>query len=185
MERRDILKMACMLTGSAMLAPLTSTLVHASIKNQTSAGKAQFFSGTIFSQLKEVMDAILPRTDTPSASDVNTHGIMDSMFANVFDKAYKEKFLARFEVLQEHLNRQSFFGASADKQLAILKAIEKTSSDSKNAVFNAYLDLKQQTISYYLATEEVAENHLNYLPIPMQYIPDISVKEVGGKAWAE
>ncbi|WP_371193815.1 gluconate 2-dehydrogenase subunit 3 family protein [Glaciecola sp. SC05] len=188
MERRDILKLAAALTGSAMLSPLTSSLLYASV-NDASAGTLNrtpaFFSKEVYAQLTQVMDVILPRTDTPSASDVKVPSIMDNMFNKVFKHGYRDEFLKRFALLQGYLAEQNFASADADAQLSIIKGIEAKSYNKQDPVYRAYIDLKQQTISYYLATEEVAEKHLNYLPIPVQYIPRISVKEVGGKAWAE
>ncbi|GBL05354.1 gluconate 2-dehydrogenase subunit 3 family protein [Glaciecola sp. KUL10] len=189
MHRRDILKYATALTGAAMLSPLTSSLLHASVKDV--AGKStlnsapMFFSKDVFVQLVQIMDTILPRTDTPSASDVNVPIIMDNMFDKVFKADYKDKFLNRFNTLQNHLSEHGFASATDDEKLSIIKKIESRSIDRADPVYRAYIDLKQQTVSYYLATEEVAEKHLNYLPIPIQYIPRISLKDVGGKAWAE
>lgn len=188
MERRDILKLAAAMTGSAMLSPLTSTLLQASVTDKASmvlTKTPRFFSAKVYAQLIQVMDAILPRTDTPSASDVNVPGIMDNMFNKVFKPGYRSAFLKRFSVLQAYLDTQGFATKDAAGQLSILKSIEAKSTDQQDPVYRAYTDLKQQTISYYLATEEVAEKHLNYLPIPVDYVPRISVKEVGGKRWAE
>lgn len=188
MERRDILKLAAVITGSAMLSPLTSTLLNASVIGNESLALSKsptFFSPQVYAQLTQIMDVILPRTDSPSASDVNVPLIMDNMFNTVFKPGYKTEFLRRFSLLQQYLNKQDFYSSNGTTQLNIIKAIETRSKEQKDQVYRAYIDLKQQAISYYLATEEVAEKHLNYLPIPVQYIPRISVKEVGGKRWAE
>jgi len=47
-----------------------------------------------------------------------------------------------------------------------------------------YNQIRQQTISYYLSTEEINTKYLNYLPVPGKYQPCISLEEAGGKAWA-
>lgn len=48
----------------------------------------------------------------------------------------------------------------------------------------SYRHIKQQTIAYFLSTEEISTNHLNYLPVPGKYEACISLESVGGKAWA-
>lgn len=188
MERRDILKLAAAMTGSAMLSPLTSSMLYASV-GQKAGHKASstpaFFKAGVFNALSQIMDVILPRTDSPSATDVNVPGIMDNMFNKVFKPGYRSTFLKRFAVLQAYLSEKQFFESDANEQLSIIKAIEARSNSERDAVYRAYIDLKQQTVSYYLATEEVAEKHLNYLPIPVNYVAQISVEEVGGKKWAE
>ncbi|WP_395344422.1 gluconate 2-dehydrogenase subunit 3 family protein [Ningiella sp. W23] len=193
MQRRDILKLAASVTGAAILAPLSSSMLYASVKNtsgrillgsETREAPA-FFSPDSFEQLRQIMDVILPRTDTPSASDVNTHWIFDNMFTRVFKPDYRNAFLKKFAQLEGYLNKQNFADSDSSTQLSIIQAIEARSEEKRDEVYSAYIDIKQQTISYYLTTEQIAENHLNYLPIPVQYIPCISVKELGGKAWAE
>ncbi len=49
---------------------------------------------------------------------------------------------------------------------------------------NFYTEVKQQTIAYYLASEEISTKYLNYLPVPGEYKACIPLSEVGGKAWA-
>ena len=55
---------------------------------------------------------------------------------------------------------------------------------SLNMKWVAYLNFKQQTVAYYLSTEEVATKFLTYLPVPGKYEACITVEEAGGKAWA-
>lgn len=192
MDRRDILKYAAMLTGAAIYAPLTTSLLTGCSKQaettMATAGvktKGQFFDDKTFDLLTQIMDVILPKTDTPSASEVNVNGIMDNMFAKVFKPHYQKEFLKKFAALEGVLTKSGFHNASPAKQLEIIQLLESTPADQQTEVYRAYIDIKQQTVSYYLSTEEIAENHLNYLPVPGGYTPSISVKEVGGKAWAE
>ncbi len=194
MERRDILKYAASITGVAICAPLTtSLLVGCSSEKPISMAvavpladkKPAFFDQEAFKLLTQLMDVILPRTDTPSASDVEVSLIMDNMFNKVFEDDYRQDFLKRFVQLKDYLETQNFAISGPKEQLAVVKTIEATPDNEKNSVFRSYIDIKQQTISYYLATEEVAEKHLNYLPIPGGYTPCISLEEAGGKAWAE
>lgn len=181
MNRRDILRYAATLTGAAICAPLSTNVLAAAVVGKK---EPQFFEPKTFTSITQIMDVILPRTDSPSASDVNVNFIMDNMYRNVFDAPYQVRFMKRFTKLNDYLIQKSFYHQSAEKKLTILQDVEKLRKQEGNPVFQAFLDLKQQTIAYYLSTEEVAENFLNYLPVPGGYEPCISVKEVGGKAWA-
>jgi hypothetical protein len=191
MQRRDILKFAASLTGSAIFSPLTISLLSSTqanaktlISGASGANAPAFFETSTFRLITQIMDVVLPKTDTPSASDVNVHWIMDNMFNKVFKDGYRKRFLRNFAHLAQYLSEQNFEQVSAPQQLAIIKSIEAFEENQRDDVYRAYIDLKQQTISYYLATEEVAEQHLSYLPIPGQYTPCITVEEAGGKAWA-
>ncbi|MDU0352615.1 gluconate 2-dehydrogenase subunit 3 family protein [Paraglaciecola aquimarina] len=131
----------------------------------------------------QIMDVILPKTDSPSATEVNVHMIMDNMFHKVFTPNYKKSFLQSFAKLNLYLTSKQFHTASPKEQTELLLQLENAKDAAQG--FKAYIDIKQQSIAYYLSNEEIAENYLNYLPIPDGYTARISVAEVGGKAWAE
>jgi|SaaInl59LU_5_DNA_1037362.scaffolds.fasta_scaffold01547_6 hypothetical protein len=192
MNRREILKFAASLTGSAIIAPLSVNLLTNLTANSSAnlAGKGSltqlaFFTPEQFTLITHIMDVILPRTDSPSASDVKTNWIMDNMFNTVFEDKYKMRFIKNLKLLQTHLAKQHFSNESSSSQLAILLELETAPKEQRDNVHRAFTDIKQQTISYYLATETIAEQHLNYLPIPGAYTACVSLEEVGGKAWAE
>lgn len=193
MNRRQILKYATTLTGTALCAPLTSAMLVGCSEKATStdsipstlAGKQPaFFSQDAFQLLTKIMDTILPKTDSPAASEVEVNFIMDNMLNKIFDKNYQSNFLKKFAVLQNYLEKEGYSSVSPEKQVNIIKTIENTPNDQRTEAYWSYIDIKQQTVSYYLLTEEVAENHLNYLPIPGEWKPCISLEEVGGKKWA-
>ncbi|MDN4500972.1 gluconate 2-dehydrogenase subunit 3 family protein [Alteromonadaceae bacterium BrNp21-10] len=190
MNRRQILKYAAMVTGTAICAPLTTAMLSG-CTDQTSipptagsASAAQFFSADEFKLLTQLIDVILPKTDTPAASEVGVHLIIDNMFAKVYDPEYQSKFTTLLAELNQHLQDKDFFSASKQQQVILLKALETVSEDQRNNAYWSYIDIKQQTVVFYLSTEEIAENHLNYLPIPGEYKPCVSLEELGGKAWA-
>jgi hypothetical protein len=188
MNRRDILKYTAMLTGTALCAPLTSAMlsgcspqpVVATTGSSTPA--LHFFSQDDFQLLSQIMDVILPKTDSPSATDVGTNLMMDQMFGLVFKLDYQDKFNGLFAELRQYLAANKFSQLQSAQQVALLQALEL--EDKESHAYWAYIDIKQQTVSYYLSCEQIAENYLNYLPIPGEYKPCVSLAELGGKAWA-
>jgi hypothetical protein len=151
MERRDILKLAAAMTGSAMLSPLTSSMLYASVGKKAglkATSSPAFFNAGVFNALSQIMDVILPRTDSPSATDVNVPGIMDNMFNKVFKPGYRSAFLKRFAVLREYLSKESFFESDPNKQLSIIKAIEAKSNSEQDAVY------RFKTTDYFLLSSD-------------------------------
>ena len=73
---------------------------------------------------------------------------------------------------------------NSETQLEQLKGIVTSTEEKDQMAKSAFLEFKQQTIAYYLSTEEIATNYLNYLPVPGTYESCISLESVGGKAWA-
>ncbi len=182
MDRRSIIKYAAALTGMSILSPLS---VEVLASNDVNTNKPQFFSQPDFQLLTSVLDTILPKTDTPSACDVNVHYIMDNMLSRVFNTNYQVTFMKRFTSLKSYLMQKDFLLLNANQKLTVIQALENEKRKGNELFYLGYIDLKQQGVSYYLSTEEVAENHLNYLPVPGKYIPSKSVKALNGKAWAE
>jgi hypothetical protein len=189
MNRRDILKYTAYATGAAVCTPLLSSILSGCMPDTTNYDAdfmPQFFSEEEFRTVNGLIDTILPKTSSPAASEVGVDKTIDVMVGTVYKKADREAFRERFLVLQEFLEEQgggkAFYKLSAEEKLKLLKQLE--SEEGTADARSAYLELKQQTVAYYLSTEEVAKNFLNFLPIPGGYEACIPLVDVGGKAWA-
>ena len=178
MTRREILKYTSLLTGTAIAAPLMTSVLSGCHEGHTAVAdyKPQFFSSEDFGFLSELIDVILPKSDSPAASEVGVHQLIDRMVAEVYDesaqKAYQEEFSALKNGLTDH---------QGDNMLA---ALNNLLGDAETPARKALLTIKQQTVAYYLSTEEVSKNFLNYLPVPGEYEGCITTESVGHKAWA-
>lgn len=190
------------MTGAAVSLPLMSTLLTG-CKTDAVATKPDFtlsfFNEEEFSFIKGMIDTILPETDSPSASAVGVHKMIDSMLSATYTKEdaanYREGFDAFKKYLQDGMEGNTFnyqlekmeegkkfLELSQDERTKILKALD-ASTDNQEAK-DGYLALKQQTIGYYLNTEEIGTKFLNYLPVPGEYDGCIDLASVDGKAWA-
>jgi hypothetical protein len=178
MTRREILKYTSLLTGTAIAAPLMTSVLSGCHEGHTAVAdyEPQFFSSEDFSFLTELIDVILPKSDSPAASEVGVHQLIDKMVAEVYDepaqKAYQEQFSALKNGLADHQGDD------------LLTALNNLLTDTGSASRGALLTIKQQTVAYYLSTEEVSMNFLNYLPVPGEYEGCITTESVGNKAWA-
>jgi len=181
MKRRDILRYTAYVTGAAITAPIASTFVSGC--KLASADEIQVLAPKFFKDpddmklLYKIVDTILPATDSPSATDVGVPEIIDNMVGEVYSIEDQNAYRAGFDVLAKYINDQ-------DDALGALEALEANDASDLEAEKKAYLQLKQQTVAYYLSTEEIGTNYLNYLPVPGAYNGCISLEEAGGKAWA-
>lgn len=196
MNRREVLRYTAWITGSAISASLASAILSGCSEqpieqNQakgtnisSSASLLHFFTPEQFTLVGLLADTILPRTDSPSATDVKVHTTLDFMLGQVFDSAYQTTFKSDWLALEKHLNQQQFLQLEPPAQIDVLQALELSQKDETADAKKALVEFKQQVIAYYLTTEEIGKNFLNYLPIPGFYKPCISVDEVNNKAWA-
>ncbi|HMC01463.1 MAG TPA: gluconate 2-dehydrogenase subunit 3 family protein, partial [Flavobacteriaceae bacterium] len=137
----------------------------------------QFFNDEGFSLIKNLVDTILPRTDSPSATDVGVHQMIDTIVGKVYTKEQQQNFTKRFSSLKSYLGNSKNYTES-------LQELLNPSEENNKLAQEALLDLKQQTVLYYLNTKEISTTYLNYLPVPGKYKACISLEEVDGKAWA-
>lgn len=188
MDRRQILKYTAMLTGAAICAPITGMMLSGcseQVKTEvTLTSDLHFFSSDDFQLITRLMDVILPKTDSPSASEVKVNYIVDNQLGRAYDSEYQQKFVAQFAELKSYLQANKFASLSVQKQEALLLGLESLPPEQRNNAYWSYIDIKQQTVAFYLSTEQIAENYLNYLPIPGEYKPCVPLADLGGKAWA-
>jgi len=188
MTRREILKYTALATGTAIATPLVTSLFSgckpdvAKLPNY----KPLFFDENQFSILKKLVDIILPKTDSPAATEVGVQNIIDTMLAQVYTSEEQVEYKKGFQNMLEYLNG----GAEQMEEVASKLSLEKlqqliTSTDeAAKPAKDAFSQLRQQTVAYYLSTEEIGKNYLNYLPVPGEYEACIQLSDVGGKAWA-
>lgn len=186
-KRRQILKYTAYITGAAVTLPLATTLLSGC--KTDAAGKIKdyvpvFFSKEEMTDIQCLVDVILPKTDSPAASEVGVHKMIDSM-SKIYLPVKKDEYRKAFEAFTSYIKNKAgekqYKDLPEGEKLSILKNL--TGSEDELA-YSALMELKQQTIAYYLNTEEVATNFLNYDPVPGDYIGCIPLSQVGGKKWA-
>lgn len=198
MNRRQILQYTAWITGSAVSTSLAGAVLSGCSEAPSGTGDSQasapadnaelpilhYFTPAQFRQLSRLVDVLLPRTDSPSATDVKVHTTMDSMMGLIMDDTYKTQFKELWLGLLAYLDQHGFAGLDEPAQVALLSELELSQAAATAVPRQALLEVKQQAIAYYLTTEEVAKNHLNYVPVPGKYEPCIPVESVNNKAWA-
>ena len=177
-----------MSTGALLSAPLIGSLLtscETQVKKPSSNYKSVFFDENEFELLYELVDLILPKTDSPSGTEMGVDQMIDKILAEVYSSKDQKEYLQRYKMLEEYLIKTMNFGKQDDaSKLEILKSLSKSDSSDLEWERKAFLEIRQQSIAYYLTTEEISKNYLNYLPIPGDYEACISVQDVDNKAWA-
>lgn len=164
--------------------------------------------------LTKLVDIILPKTDTPSASETQVHLFIDRFADQVMDKEQQEFFkmsMSRFmEKALKDSGKEKAGDLSAENLETVLATSLKVTKEDEVKNFDAIkqyneaiaegkealLDdgisrfafannLRGMTIWGYKSSEYVGEEVLEYLPIPGEYIGCADLNELtGGKAWS-
>lgn len=200
--------------GYSVATPTLISLMQ-SCKNEVALEwTPDFFSKDEGAALTRLVDIILPKTDTPSASEVQVHIFIDRFVDQVAEKEeqdFAKMSMGRFldKALQNSGKEKAGELTSEDLEPVLAEALKVTKDDEMKNLeaiqqYNeamaegkeANLDdsisrfafaknLRDMTIWGYKTSEYVGEQVLEYLPVPGEYIGCGDVQELtGGKAWS-
>lgn len=207
MNRREILRYTAVATGAALSAPFaTAFLTGCRAEPAVEPYLPEFFSQEEYDFILRFADIIIPRTDTPGASDVGVPQTIDKMVAVVFNAETQEEARMGLQLLRARIDQDTaeggFMAMDDEAALAHLTAIDNhfkdpVTEEAINAMTEAeaqeiamaeretYFELKGMVVANYFGSKEVATTQLAYLPVPGEYIPCGDLQELtGGKAWA-
>lgn len=211
MKRRSALKNMGMVFGYSVAAPtLLSILQSCKDKPAYADWTPSFFDKEKGYGLAQTVDVILPKTDTPSATEVNVHVFIDEFIAQVlpeeqqnFVKSRMDSFMAKVldnsgkdnlmdveaadiePVLKTYLRKRTDDEEEAHSE-AINNYMEaimnggQASLDDDIASFSFANDVRDLATWAYKSSEKVGEEVLAYLPIPGEYIACGDLQELTG-----
>jgi hypothetical protein len=214
MDRRKALRNMGLALGYTVATPTLISIVQ-SCKNETElAWTPDFFTKDEGAALTKLVDIIIPKTDTPSASETQVHLFIDRFSEQVM-KPQQQEFLRRsmerfLEKALKDSGKEKAGDLTAEELESVLAdALKSTPEDqTKNYVaIDQYNDaisegkealledgisrfafasnLRGLTIMGYKTSEYVGEEVLKYLSIPGEYIACGDLQELtGGKAWS-
>ncbi|MGC2477409.1 MAG: gluconate 2-dehydrogenase subunit 3 family protein [Candidatus Sulfotelmatobacter sp.] len=187
MQRRDILRLLA--TGTVLqLAP---TKLFAVLQEARSLVQAHTSSQTLnahqYDTVKVMAEIIIPRTDTPGATDVGTADFIDLVLSEWYDEPEQKRFfdgLGDVDSRANNLFGKDFFDCAPAQQENILAVLgDKMTDDSKafsssgrsrslrgysrNSSF--YPMFRRLTLTAYYTSEAGATDELHFEMIPGEY----------------
>lgn len=211
MNRRRALRNLGLGAGAIIVGPTTLSLLQ-SCKNETKKNwKPVFLSVSNGFALQQVLEVILPKTDTPGAKELNIAGFIDSYMNEVVPTEKQQRFKASVNAFsrafKNEFDKEETAGTTEEYEQIVANYLKATSTEKKeiakrntetqdpqnkdpkikvdnDAGSLAYLqEVRKLAIWAYKTSEEIGENVLWYDPVPGTYIPCGSVDELGnGKA---
>jgi hypothetical protein len=168
MQRRDILKA---LGAAAALAVLPE---HEALAAWSRLGAGGSFGGALtddqLTLIGAIADTILPRTDTPSATDVKVPAFIDVIVSENFTDNQKTAFIGALPQLEQALrgaDGTTFVAMNAEHRSVALGAVERANRQPQPHA--TYWRLKGLVIHGYFTSEQVAKQVLRYNMMPGRY----------------
>ena len=177
MHRREALNKTSWIIKSAIFGPTLLSAIQACRPKVESSNGLQVLNAAQNQLATALADTIIPRTDTPSASDVNVTQFLDLLLKDVFEEQVKEKFLnglIEFDQECQDATGSRFSDLSPDKQATYLQQVDaEVMSQTYDEEVPFYYTFKHLTTMIYYSSEEGAKQNLDYRPVPGPYEGDI------------
>lgn len=124
MNRREAIRQVALLMGGAISAPAVFGVLKGYAKQPGSAGKPSALGKDEWTLVEQVVDIMLPRTDTPGALDIGVPAFIDSMLQDVYSPDAREHYrkgLNEFDAAAQNTYRKSFVKLNREQQKALVQ----------------------------------------------------------------
>ena len=165
---------ASVLSVSGLNAALAYERASNSVTQET-----KVFSKQQLQTLASICETIIPKTDTPSAAELDCHGFIDNQLNAVHSLKEQQAAIELVGTIDQTAKDklgQPFVLLPPEKQQQCLIAIEKGKWSNK-ATIKAFKQLKYLNAFGYFTSEVGATQVLTYMPVPGGYSGSIPVTE--------
>jgi len=187
-DRREAIRRTAMIMGGAVTAPTMMGILNGCTVSNEPNWTPAFFDKNQAVTIMDIVDIIIPTTDTPGALDVGVPKFIESMIQDVFKEEDRLKFLnglADFQNSAKEKHGNSFVKLDAEVKLEIVSGLNGSSikSSERNGMEWFYMTVKEMSVSGFCLSEAGATQVLKYDKVPGEYKACIPFEEVG-KTWA-
>lgn len=207
MDRRRALRNIGLTTGFVAASPALLSLLQ-SCTAEKASWIPEFFTPEEGTALTNIVDVIIPKTDTPSASEVNVPQFIDKYIIEVEFEEDQKRYKKRMEGLVKQLKAKysedladitpeqyeeivaDNLKVDGDKREDLNKRIsvegneinldkaEKEEQDNEALAFGMINDLRWTTINAFKNSQKIGEEVLAYDPVPGVYNGCVPLEEV-------
>jgi len=172
MQRRELLAALGAGAAASLLAPLTADQRLAVARNLHAQAKpGGFLSGAQRELIVRIADTILPRTATPSASDVQVPAFIERLLTDWQTEAERSELLAglaAFDQRCEASRGSRFASLTPQAQTAAIAEVDGKQG-KKGSPEAAYATLKGMVVYGYFTSERVMKEVLKVRVIPGRF----------------
>ncbi|MBK99769.1 MAG: gluconate 2-dehydrogenase [Flavobacteriaceae bacterium] len=185
MKRRDALKNIGLSAGLIVATPTVISLLN-SCSTDSNKWSPVFLNKEQAKVLMEIVDVIIPKTDTPSANEVNVVEFLDKYYKEILDDNRQDWLKNTYAKLVDliKLNYSEDINSLTQENYKDLLDNHMILNGESDDISELLKKIKSDTIWSYKISEFVGENVLAYDPIPgVAYCGDLQ-ELTGGKSWS-
>jgi len=196
LNRREVLRRVALMMGGAISAPAAMHFLSGCSAKPQLQWKPVFFSEPQAAVVTEIVQIMIPRTDTPGAAEVGVPAFIDTMLKDAYAADDQKRFLsglAAFEELSTREHESPFLKLEPAQRAALVQsvhdaALEENLKLPRSAVRRQrpfILMTKELSLLGYFTSEVGATQVLQYQAIPGAYHGCLPLAQAGnGKTWA-
>lgn len=147
--------------------------------------KPKLFTTVQLEVLERICQTVIPKTDTPGAGDVDTHGFIDNQLHHCFDTTAQKAVSNVIDTIdQSALARyeKSFSQLESQAAHTLLSDIDLCKNGFKEKDTEQFKFLKYLIVFGYYTSEIGASQELTYDPVPGGFKANIALSDIGS-AW--
>lgn len=183
-SRREAIRRAALVAGVS----ITPGWLQAATQTQNAiaagaTGAASNLSAAHMAVLTAAAERILPRTDTPGATDVGVPAFLDRFYASVLSPTERTLLTDALDAIERAASSahgSAFASLTASQQDAVLRTVATAQQDVTPSSFGT---LRSLVVLGYFTSEEVGRNVLHYDPVPGAYDGCLPIEQVGRRNW--
>ena len=178
-KRREALERTSVLIGGVLTTSIWTGVLSGCEAPKELDWSPKFMTRNEAILTEEIVDILIPRTETPGAADALVHRFIDEMLDGYFDSKEQETIRNGLKRLQ----KKGFTGSSSDDKIEILQKLSLEAEQQDSESF--FQIMRSMTLLGYFTSEIGATQVLTYDPIPENFEGCIPINKYGGKTWAE
>ncbi len=186
--RRTMLKRIGAAVGVSAASIVTNTSIGAAAafyeKGATINNSSTAFSRDALLTLRSICETVIPRTDTPSAADVNCHEFIAHQLStchSLSEVRNVQQLITQIDQVSRATAGQPYIALNSEQQTEMLEALEDHKGFDQTTAHH-FSFLKGLIIFGYFTSEAGATKALNYQMVPGGYKGSIPVTPET-KAW--
>ena len=167
MKRRELLRV---LASAAAVAVVPDKTLAAWSRVASGIPLQNALSPAHLALVRAIADTIIPRTNTPGATDVGVHRFVDVIVNEYLTEAQRVAALAGLDAIDARARTESnvtFAELSADKRSAMIDSLEKGDRSAEPA--QTYWRLKGLVVHGYFTSEPVMRDVLKVTVMPGKF----------------
>jgi gluconate 2-dehydrogenase gamma chain len=196
MNRRELLQQVAWMMGGAVSAPAILGVLSGCSAKQDPTWQPVFLSKEQGALVAEVVEIMIPRTDTPGAKDAGVPAFIDTMLKDVYTQADRDRYVSGLQAFDEAARSQHkkpFVQLSKAQQTEMVQAFndaataEELSYDPPPRTLRRpfILMTKELALLGFFTSEPGATQVLQYVAVPGAYQACVPLAQAGnGKTWA-